>query len=59
MPYHVQKTSILAPLDPSKTVAYYVGDNRWSFLFSDRVIFSTEEEAKNSVSTKNIVVVSE
>ena len=59
MPYHVQKSSVVALVDPSKTVAYYVGNNRWSFLHSDRQIFSTEEEAQNAVSIRNIVVVSE
>jgi len=59
MPYHVQKPSAIALVDPSKTVAYYIGNNRWSFLHSDRQIFSTEEEAQNSVSIKNVVVVSE
>ena len=59
MPYYVQKASAVALVDPSKIEAYYIGDNRWSFLFSDRVIFSTEKEAKNAVSLKNIVVVSE
>ena len=59
MPYHVQKPSAIALVDPSKTVAYYIGDNRWSFLYTDRQVFSTEEEAQNSVSIKNVVVVSE
>ena len=59
MPYHVQKPSAIALVDPSKTVAYYIGNNRWSFLHSDRQIFSTEEEAQNAVSVRNIVVVSE
>ena len=59
MPYHVQKPSAIALVDPSKTVAYYIGNNRWSFLFSDRQVFSTEEEAQNAVSIKNIVVVNE
>mgnify|MGYP004160930135 CR=1 len=59
MPYHVQKPSAVALVDPSKTVAYYIGNNRWSFLHSDRQIFSTEEEAQNAVSIRNIVVVSE
>jgi len=59
MPYHVQKPSAVALVDPSKTVAYYIGNNRWSFLFSDRQVFSTEEEAQNAVSIKNIVVVNE
>jgi hypothetical protein len=59
MPYYVQKTSAVALVDPSKTLAYYIGNNKWSFIFSDRVVFSTEEEAKNAVSLKNIVVVSE
>jgi uncharacterized membrane protein len=59
MPYHVQKPSSIALVDPSKTVAYYIGDNRWSFLYTDRQVFSTEEEAQNSVSIKNVVVVSE
>lgn len=59
MPYHVQKSSVVTLVDPSKTVAYYIGNNRWSFLYSDREIFSTEEEAKNAVLLKNVVVVSE
>jgi|TARA_B100000035_G_scaffold55350_1_gene43752 uncharacterized membrane protein len=59
MPYHVQKSSVVALVDPSKTVAYYIGNNRWSFLYSDREIFSTEEEAKNAVSLRNTVIVSE
>ena len=59
MPYHVQKQSTIALVDPSKTVAYYIGNNRWSFLYSDREIFSSEEEAKNAVSIRNVVVVSE
>tara|TARA_A100001201_G_scaffold122579_1_gene106435 strand:- start:329 stop:508 length:180 start_codon:yes stop_codon:yes gene_type:complete len=59
MPYHVQKPSAVALVDPSKTVAYYIGDNRWSFLHTDRQVFSTEEEAQNAVSTTSAVVVSE
>ena len=59
MPYHVQKQSAIALVDPSKTVAYYIGNNRWSFVYSDREIFSSEEEAKNAVLIKNVVVVSE
>jgi hypothetical protein len=59
MPYYVQKASVVTLVNPSETKAYYIGDNRWSFIFSDRVIFSTEKEAKNTVSLKNIVVVSE
>ena len=59
MPYHVQKQSTIALVDPSKTVAYYIGNNRWSFVYSDREIFSSEEEAKNAVLIKNVVVVSE
>ena len=59
MPYHVQKPSAVALVDPSKTVAYYIGNNRWSFLYSDRQVFSTEEEAQNAVSIRNAVVVSE
>ena len=47
MPYHVQKPSAVALVDPSKTVAYYIGNNRWSFLYSDREVFSSEEEAQN------------
>ena len=59
MPYHVQKSSVVALVDPSKTVAYYIGNNRWSFLYSDREVFSSEEEAQNAVSIRNAVVVSE
>ena len=59
MPYHVQKPSAVALVDPSKTVAYYIGNNRWSFLFSARQVFSTEEGAQNAVSIRNAVVVSE
>lgn len=59
MPYHVQKPSAIALVDPSKTVAYYIGNNRWSFLFSNRQVFFTEEEAQNAVSIRNAVVVSE
>ena len=59
MPYHVQKPSAVELVDPSKTVAYYIGNNRWSFLYSDREVFSSEEEAQNAVSIRNAVVVSE
>ena len=59
MPYHVQKKSAVRLVDPSKTVVYYIGNNRWSFIFSDRVIFSTEEEAKNSISIESAIVISE
>ena len=59
MPYHIQKPSAIALVDPSKTVAYYIGNNRWSFIYSDRQVFSTEEEAQNAVSTRSAVIVSE